>query len=389
MAEPLARRRLVVGASFVAVRLVILVAMLVTLRSGDPSGFFLGDAARYHQIASTHGRPYRDFEVEFPPVSLMVIEAVDGGDARSTAVNLAWLMFACDLVVAGALLLGWGERAAMTYFLLSTPIAFLVFFRIDLLSVALTVGAVLFLRKGRSRLGGVTFAAAAMAKVWPLILFPLLIVRREWRALGWAVGSFLAGLLAWVWWAGIDGPIQVITFRHATGWEVGSPIAVLVHYVASPTVHFINGGYRVGTSPTWAQVLLALGVVGLAGWAWMLSWRRPETAEGLASLCSVGVLLILSPLLSEQFVIWLLPWAAIAATQGELHIERGLLVVTALSALVLLVPASVAGAAVKSSFWALRAARDLALIALVAAAFRHLATATRGDIFADHEARLP
>jgi len=36
-------------------------------------------------------------------------------------------------------------------------------------------------------------------------------------------------------------------------------------------------------------------------------------AEGLGALCAVAALLVFAPVLSYQYVFWLLPWAAIAA----------------------------------------------------------------------------
>src|SRR6266545_4202324 len=78
--------------------------------------------ARFTEIASAEGRPYRDFPVEYPPVSLAAIEAVAGTNRNQTGANLVWFMVLCDLVTVAALAFGWGRRAAVYYLLLTVPL---------------------------------------------------------------------------------------------------------------------------------------------------------------------------------------------------------------------------------------------------------------------------
>jgi hypothetical protein len=139
--------------------------------------------ARFTQIAATEGRPYRDFPVEYPPVSLGAIELVAGTNGNQTGVNLVWFMVLCDLVTVAALAFGWGRRAAVLYLLLTVPLLGFLFTTIDLISVALAVSAVALAVRGRERLGGVAFAAAILAKVWPLAILPVMILQRKRRAL--------------------------------------------------------------------------------------------------------------------------------------------------------------------------------------------------------------
>ena len=67
---------------------------------------------RFTEIAAAEGRAYRDFPVEYPPVSLAAIELAAGADANETGARLLWLMVLCDLATAAALAFGWGRRAA-------------------------------------------------------------------------------------------------------------------------------------------------------------------------------------------------------------------------------------------------------------------------------------
>jgi hypothetical protein len=76
----------------------------------NPAGHYVAsDAIRYTQIAETPGTPYRDFEVEIPPVALVQLELVASPNPRETAVRNAWLQFAFDILVAIALVIGWGK----------------------------------------------------------------------------------------------------------------------------------------------------------------------------------------------------------------------------------------------------------------------------------------
>ena len=65
--------------------------------------------------------------------------------------------------------------------------------------------------------------------------------------------------------------------------------------------------------------LLGVAVVLLVGRIWMLASRHPNDERvhfGVAPLAAVAVLLVGSPLFSPQFVIWLMPWAAVTAAAG-------------------------------------------------------------------------
>ncbi len=136
------------------------VAIVVLLTSGveDPFSILGGDARRYEVIIDSEGTPYRDFEVEYPPVTLFVIEALGGGNGVVEEVpfegnlallaRLAALQLAFELAIAGLLAWGWNRRTGIAYLILGTP--FIVFpfpyVRIDLLTVLLAVAGLALLR---------------------------------------------------------------------------------------------------------------------------------------------------------------------------------------------------------------------------------------------------
>ncbi len=80
-----------------------------------------GDVIRFHNIEISDGRPYRDFEVEYPPVMLAAIEAVDGGNVRSTTVRLMWSQLVVDLAIAAVVAWAWGRRAGIAYLVIGLP----------------------------------------------------------------------------------------------------------------------------------------------------------------------------------------------------------------------------------------------------------------------------
>ena len=170
-----------------------------------------GDVQRYLTIARSRGTPYRDFAVEYPPVTLAAIEALDAGSLRTATVQLMWSQAALDAVIAGLLCWGWGRRTAIAYLLLGLPfLAYpFLYLRLDLLSVALAVGAIATSRRGHDRSSGVVLAGACLAKLWPIVLLGWFVARGSWRTIRWFSALMLAGLGAWVAWGGFGGPVQV------------------------------------------------------------------------------------------------------------------------------------------------------------------------------------
>jgi hypothetical protein len=331
-----------------------------------------GDAIRYHNIAISDSRPYRDFDVEYPPVMLAAIEAVDGGDVRSTTVRLMWSQLVLDLAIAAVVAWAWGRRAGVAYLVLGLP--FLVYpflyLRLDLLSVFLAVVAVALVRRRRPVAGGAALAVACFAKVWPLVLVPMLVVRRAWRALAACVGVGAAGAATWVARAGVDGPVQVLTFRGAEGWEFESTVGALVRSIGGATPRIEGGAYRVGEMADLTRSLLTLALVAAVVLVWFVAARAkpggPGVYDGLAPVAAIVAFLVLSPLLSPQFLAWLLPFAAVAAVHGERLVARVTFVAIGLSvALLALLPELIHGGTLALIVLAVRNAVLFALLALV------------------------
>lgn len=310
-------------AALVLVRVVAVGIALHDHATAPRHGVLTGDVRRYHRIATRPGTPYTDFAVEYPPITLAAIEALDGGAVRPSAVRIMWTQVALDGLIALLLAWGWGRRAALAYLVLGLAFVWypFLYLRLDLLSVALAVAGLALVRRRRPVAGGATLAAACFAKIWPIALVPGLVVRRSWRGLVAFAAVGVGGAVAWVRWAGFEGPVQVLTFRGAKGWQVESTIGAVVHVFAGADAHMQRGAARIGAVPGSLRLgLPLLGVLATVGVWWLLG-RIPDPAthvvDGVAPVAVVAAVLVFATLLSPQYVSWLLPFAAIAAAEGE------------------------------------------------------------------------
>jgi hypothetical protein len=350
--RPLGRWLLAGVALLIVLRVVALVAVLHSGQEQDDS-VIGGDARRYAQIALAEGTPYRDFAVEYPPIAYGLVRAVAASDVRTnTLLRLGMSQLVLDFGIAGLLAWGWGRRAAVAYLLLGLPfLAFpYLYLRIDLLSVFLATLGLALLRKHRDASGGALLALSVFAKLWPIAAAPLFILERRGRAfIAWAVTGAV-GLGAWVAWAGTDGPIQVFSFRGALGWQVESLPGVIVHMQDADRAHVEQGAWRTGIMPEWSRPVLTGLSFGFLALAWWWAYRRrqqganEQVAFALAPLAGVLSLLIFAPIISPQYVLWLLPFAAILAANGDRLIAGFMLVAGALSTLEFaLIHAQIAG----------------------------------------------
>lgn len=375
------RRFLFLFALLAAVRVAV-VPIALASDGTAPSKYRIlpGDALRFHQIAVHQGTPYRDFAVEYPPVMVGAIELIDGSTLRSTTVRLIWSQLVVDLAIAAVIVWGWGRRAGIAYLVLGLP--FLVYpflyLRLDLLSVLLAILGVALVRRRHPEAGGFALAIACFAKLWPIVIVPVLLVRRAWRALTAFVVTGAIGMAAWVVWGGIDGPIQVLTFRGAKGWEFESIVGALVRSVGNVTPHIDRNAFRVGDVAPWMSASLSLGMLAAVVLVWVAASRAtpggPGVLDGLAPLAAITAFLVLSPLLSPQFFTWLLPFAAIAAVHRERVVTSLVFVVTSLSvALLALLPNLIHGGTLSL---VTLAARNAVLIALLAVLIARLVRLT-------------
>lgn len=301
-------------AALILVRVVILVMFLVEIGRGNFGG---PDVARFRTLAHLNGTPWRDYRVEYAPLELLLIKGLFGVGILSAATRLALLAFFGELATWAGVRAGWGARAGTWYLAIGLPVNILALQRIDVVTVAVSVWAFVLVRRPRPGAAGAVLGAAVLTKVWPLVLLPGLWIAGKARALGSFAVVAVAGIAGWFLWAGTGGPAQVLGFRGATGWEAGSTVGSLIWTIRGGDVRLEAGAARIGFAPGWAKLLLGLCLVAVLVRIWRRADREHTLVAGGPAVTAIAALLVLSPVFSTQYVLWLLPWAAIAALEEE------------------------------------------------------------------------
>jgi len=299
--------------ALLALRIVVLFVAISAGRTSEPTD----DLARFAEIRQQDGVPYRDFPVEYAPIETLIVRIGVSADPEATAARVAVLAFAADIAIWLALRLGWGARPADRYLWIGAPLLVFIYTRFDLVPVALAAWGAMFATRGSERAGGATMAAAALTKLWPAVLFPAFFVAGRKRAFAWAVlvgGGLVA---AWLAVGGVTGLTDVLTFRHATGWEVESTVGTVVWIATGGPIRNEGGAPRIGSVSTEASLALLAVLAGLLVAIWVTAMRRKRAAFGAASVAAVAALLVCSSVFSLQYAAWLLPWAAVAWVEGD------------------------------------------------------------------------
>jgi hypothetical protein len=300
--------------ALLVVRILLMMFALSTLPENGGHG--LGnDANRFHEIAQAPGTPYKDSEVEVPPLGLSLIELLDGPSGRVLAQRLAITMLGCDILIAVLLWTTWGPEVGFRYWVLGTPLAFFIYLRLDLLSVAFAVAGAALARRRRETWAGFAVAAGFFSKLWPIVLVPLLWSARRVRAASVALAVIILGIVGWIAWVGTAGLREVVTYRGATGWEVESPVGSVLWVILRWPARIQEGARRVGSVDPWLRIALLVAIAASVLWIARRCRERPALAEGVGATAAVASLLVFSTLLSHQYVVWLLPWVAVAGSR--------------------------------------------------------------------------
>ena len=276
--------------------------------------------------------PYRDFSLEYPPGALptfVIPSLVGGGEHYRRAFE--WLMLACGLAAVVAVAVALGAVGADPLRILGAclfagvaPLLLgpVILTRFDLWPAALTAWALAAVVAGRPRLGLGLLAAAASAKVYPLVLVPLLIIhvsrRRGGReaALGLLVFIAVAAailipfalLSADGLWHSIerqtDRPLQIET--------LGGSILLVLHQLDLYSARLVSSSGSQNLSGSLpdalAVVQTALQIAVVIGiWALFAAGRASREALLAGSAAAVAAFIAFGKVLSPQFLIWLIP----------------------------------------------------------------------------------
>ena len=276
-----------------------------------------GDLVLYEfwadQIASTVAMP-DGVTWMYPPLAafvLLLANVLPG----PFGVDFVALMLLADLTVLLLLLLahrrGTAHPAGMWAWVALVPLLGLISWaRLDLVPVVFAAAA-LVLAARHPVLAGVMAALGAAAKGWPVVLGLLFLRDRRWLAAAVVTGlsvALVSSLLlgdTWTFLRNLSG----------RGIQVESPMALpwtLQQVLGSPVDgDFVNGTYEILEPGASALARVASLVMLLAVGTGL--WLSRHRAPALQWYVAVLALLATSPLLSTQFVLWLIGAVTVAA----------------------------------------------------------------------------
>lgn len=293
-----------------------------------------GDVGLYHQYALAfwhRSGPAVLLPTEYPAWSILpftlTLVVLGLGYQASFVVGMTLLFLLGWLLVAR---LRPSASVAYVVLLLVGGVGTL-FARYDLAPSLLAVGAVAAMSRRRPWLAYGLLAAAVLLKLYPIVLFPVLLIegwrqattgenpRSRGRALAGPPLGF--GLLVGVGFAiparldpaGWMSPLHVLAARPTQLESIPATLLWVASWagISSHPDRTYNSFNLVGPSDAGLRVL-ALVVLGLgSGMVYLRQWRGslPLLEAALASVC---VVLISSRVLSPQYMIWVLPLVALA-----------------------------------------------------------------------------
>jgi Glycosyltransferase family 87 len=323
------RSRALAGALFVAAHLAFLAPL-----ADNESRLVEGEFGAVGEEVLDGAEPYSDLDFEYPPfaIGVAVGPAAVTDEPGAYTELFAWGMLMSDLAIVVMLAAGVRGRsrrvlAALGAYSIAVAlllvrirpgfdvdIGTLFLHRYDVIPAALVLGAALARQAGRSATWSALLSIGAAAKAFPAALYPALL--RGERSLGrvaiaalvpLAVAALVVLALGDQFWSAItyhtDRDLQVET--------VGAS-AVMIADLLGGSADVVGGGGSFNVDGTGSDFMRTLSIVALlACYAFAIRqiWvRRVGPLE--SALVALTPLVVFAPVLSPQFLIWLLPLSA-------------------------------------------------------------------------------
>jgi hypothetical protein len=277
--------------------------------------------------------PYRDFYVEYPPGALPMFALPAVGSSQGYATGFKVLATALGVllvVLVAVTLAGLGRSLAPLGLIALAPAllgpVFLVNF--DVWPAVLTASALAFVAHGRFRLAHAALAAGVAAKLYPLVLLPLLFLHVRGRAgrrealLGLAVFIAVLAVVFMPFLAiapgGVRASFEASVRRPLQIETLGASLLLAAHQLGlyEPTVNSDYNSQNLGGSLP--DALVAVSSLALAATlvaVYVLFARRAVSRDALvlASAAAVCAVLAFGKILSPQLLVWLVPLVPLVA----------------------------------------------------------------------------
>jgi Glycosyltransferase family 87 len=278
--------------------------------------------------------PYRDFFELYPPLALPVflLPGLFAGSSFHVYQQLfEALMLVCGIAAVGlATFVLVDQRPELRRLIAGVAIGALmpvlmgsvILSRYDLWPTLLTVAAVASIWLGSTRTGFAFLGLGFAAKAFPIVILPIALIHvwrnQSRRRFLECLGAFLVAVLAWFLpfviasphgvWASISNqsgrPLQIES--------LGASLWLFAHQVLGThlSVYFTHGSDNLNGHPPleFARVMSVFQLLVIAG-LWVTYAIGKPTRERLlvAATAAVCAFIVFDPVLSPQYLIWLVP----------------------------------------------------------------------------------
>jgi Glycosyltransferase family 87 len=304
---------------------------------GDWSSILVNDFAPQAKAIKDGELPYRDQRIEYPPLSIPVLIAPAYVDDSTQGFvdGFMWEMLAFDLAIVVLIALalpGAGRRilealgiytvglVALSGIVLDRSLIDygpLALDRFDLVPTLFVLAAVFARDRGRSATWSGLLSIGVAIKAFPVFLYPALLRgERNLRRVivAGAIPLVLCAAAVIVMGDEFGSAITYHTERTLQVESLGASVFEVAHALGAPGIAtgVGHGGFEITTSAATA-VRWILIVIGAVSYLWLVwaGWR--SRATNLELVCALlAVLVVFAPVLSPQFLLWLLPVSACA-----------------------------------------------------------------------------
>ena len=295
------------------------------------------DTDIYHRYATMmrEGKiPYRDFRVEYPPLSLPLFFAAGLASYDATSFKVA---FAVEMLIFNAatvwLVATWVERNRgpdqvrihlIRYTILYLFLSRLMVLRYDAAAMFLGFAGATWWFSGRGVRGGIATALGTLMKIYPAVIAMLVApwdltrpASSRGRGLAPFVATILVGSLAWLAVGGRYGVSESLSYQLGRGFEYGSlysGLQMLAAEAVGARIEVVRDHAAWASVTPWSSGLLplvlpiqALTILAVCG-----VFCRRGMPEGVRySGAAILAFIVTGKVFSPQYLIWLLPFVAV------------------------------------------------------------------------------